>query len=199
MDPNVVLNRVGRLARLDTTVFDEVKDDINETVPALVVAIIAAFLAGLGAFLWGQIVPQESLDSGFVNSFLLGSIFMAVVYGVATLVVYVVLVQLYGIQVDLQSLIRVMGYASIPLAISVLMFVPFIWPVFSLGSLALLFVMMIYAVQSVSNADSKQVIISVAIGYAVFCLVLGFIALQTDLFEQPMGAGQFGALFDLNN
>jgi hypothetical protein len=166
MDPNVVLNRVGRLARLDTTVFDEVKDDINETVPALVVAIVSAFLAGLGAFLWGQIVPEESLDSGFVNSFLLGSVFMAVVYGVAALVVYVVLVQLYGIQVDLQALIRVMGYASIPLAISVLMFVPFIWPVFSLGSLALLFVMMIYAVQSVSNADSKQVIISVAIGYA---------------------------------
>lgn len=196
MDPNLILNRVGRLAQLDTTVFDEVKDDYNETIPAVIVAIVSAFLAGLGAFLWGEIAFDGDFDSAFVNTFLLGSIFLAVVYGAAALVIYVVLVQMYRLQVDLQSLIRVMGYAAIPLAISLLMFIPGIWPVFSLTSLALLFVMMIYAVQSVSNADSKQVIIAVTVGFAVMCLVLGFIALQTDLPDQPMGAGQFTTLFD---
>lgn len=199
MDPNVVLNRVGRLARLDTTVFDEVKDDINETVPAIIVAIVSAFLAGLGAFLWGQVVPDGDFDSGFVNAFLLGSIFLAVVYGVAALVVYVVLMQMYRVQADLQSLVRTMGYASVPLALSVLMFIPFLWPVFSLTSLALLFVMMIYAAQAATNADSKQVIVACIAGFAVMCLVLGFIALQADFPDQPMGAGQFGALFDFSD
>ena len=52
MDPNVVLNRLMRLARLDTTVFEEVRDDANETIPAIVIAVASCFLSGLGLFLW---------------------------------------------------------------------------------------------------------------------------------------------------
>lgn len=199
MDPNVILNRVMRLARLDTTVFDEVRDDQQELIPAVIVAVISAFLAGLGAFMWSQVVPASAPDSAFVNQFILGSIFLVIMYGVAGLVIYVVLAQLYKVQADLQAIIRTMGYASIPLAASVLMFIPIIWPVFSLVPLALLFVMMIYAVQSATGAESNQVVISVLIGFAVMVLILGFIAIQTDVVKAPIGAGQFGILFDLNN
>ena len=51
MDPNVILNKILRLARLDTTVFDEVRDDVNELIPAMIVAAVSALLAGLGATL----------------------------------------------------------------------------------------------------------------------------------------------------
>jgi glycerol uptake facilitator-like aquaporin len=200
MDPNVILNRVLRLARLDTSVFDEVRDDQNETIPAIVIAVVSAFLAGLGAFLWWKVVPDISSDPDnlFLNVFLLGSIFMAAMYGVAALVAYVVLAQMYKVQVDLLSLIRVMGYGSIPLALSVLMFIPIVWPVFSLLPIALLLVMVIYAVQSASGADSNQVVISSTIGIAVMILVLGLIAISgTSFSDAPMGAGQFGILFDL--
>jgi hypothetical protein len=199
MDPNVILNRVMRLARLDTTVFDEVRDDQQELVPAVIVAVISAFLAGRGACLWSQVVPVSSLDSAFLNQFILGSLFLVVMYGVSGLGIYVVLAQVYKVQADLQSIIRTMGYGAIPLAASVLMFIPIIWPVFSLVPLALLFVMMIYAVQSATGAESNQVVVSVLIGFAVMVLVLGFIAIQTDYIKAPIGAGQFGVLFDLNN
>ena len=78
------------------------------------------------------------------------------------------------------------------------MFVPFLWPVFALVPLALLFVMMIYAVQSATNADSNQVVMATSAGFAVMVLSLGVIALQHGLAEPPMGAGIFSLLFDLS-
>lgn len=197
MDFNLVLNRVMRLARLDTTVFDEVRDDQNELLPAVIVAVVCSFLAGLGAFLWSEVVPSFTPDNAFLNQFILGSIFLAIMYGVAALIVYVVLAQLYKVQVDLYAIVRTMGYAALPLALSLLMFIPGIFPVFALVPLALLFVMMIYAVQSATGADSQQVVISVLIGFTVMVLVLGFIATTSNAAKAPIGAGEFGIIFDL--
>lgn len=198
MDPNVIMNRLIRLAKLDTAVFDEVRDDERELVPAVVVAVVCAFLAGLGALLWSNVIPDGDPDSAVVNQFILGSIFMAVLYGVAALVVYVVMAQMYRIQADLMAIIRTMGYAALPLALCVLMFIPLIFPLFAIVPLALLYVMMIYAVQSATGADSGQVVVAVTIGFSVMVLVLGIIAVSTSFGDAPMGAGLFGILFDFN-
>lgn len=201
MDPNVILNRIMRLARLDTTVFDEVRDDQNETIPALIVAVVSCLLAGLGALLWWKVVPDTSSDPDglVVNTLLLGTIFMVLMYGVAALVAYLFVVQVYKVQADLLSLVRTMGYGAIPLSLSVLMWVPIIWPVFALLPLALLLVMMIYAIQAATGADSTQVVISAVAGLGAMLLVLGLIALSGDaLQDAPIGAGMFGALFDFN-
>lgn len=199
MDPNVIINRLVRLAKLDTTVFDEVRDDPKELIPAIVIAAISAVLAGLGALLFWSVVAAVTPDSAFVNQVILGSIFMAVMYGVAALVVYVVMAQMFKVQVDLQTLVRTMGYASFPLAFSVLMFIPILWPVFAIVPLALLLVTTIYAVQSATGAESNQVVIASLIGFAVFVLVLGLISSTTDYSKAPMGAGLFGIISDFNN
>lgn len=195
MDPNIILNRVMRLARLDTTVFDEVRDDPAELVPSLVVAFVSCLLAGLGSFLWWQVVPSYTPESAFINTFLLGSIFMAVIFAVMVLVIYVVMTQ-QSVQVDLYSLFRTCGYAALPLALSVLMFVPVIYPVFALAPLGLMLVFLIYAVQSASNADSNQVVMASFIGFAVFCLVAGLLAIVTSVPNAPAGAGAFGLYLD---
>jgi hypothetical protein len=139
-----------------------------------------------------------SPDGNFINNAILGSVFLAALYAVAGLVIYVVLAQMYHVQVELNALIRTLGYAAAPMAISLLMFIPVIWPVFSLVPLALLFVMMIYAVQSVSGAESKQVVMATTIGFAVMVLILGFLALASSDSDVPMGAGQFGLLLDFS-
>ena len=199
MDPNVVMNRLVRLAKLDTTVFDEVRDDANELIPAIVIAVVSSILAGLGAFMFWKAVAAGTPDSAFVNQVILGSIFMAVMYAVAALVIYVVMAQLYKVQVDLQALIRTMGYAAFPLAFCLLMFIPILWPVFAIVPLALLLVTTIYAVQSATGAESNQVVIASLIGFAVFVLVLGLISSTTDYVKAPMGAGLFGIISDYNN
>lgn len=199
MDPNLILNRVMRLARLDTTVFDEVRDDERETVPAVIVAVIACFLAGLGAWLWWEVVPDFSPDSVFVRTFLLGSIFLTAMVGVAAAVAYVVLAQMYKVQADLMAIVRCVGYATVPLAASVLMLIPFVWPIFAIVPVAAFLVMMIYALQSASGAESNQVVMSALIGFAVMVLVCGVIATSSSLTKAPMGAGLFGILSNFKN
>ena len=198
MDPNVVINRLVRLAKLDTTVFDEVRDDANELIPAVVITVVSALLAGLGALLFWSVVASGTPDRVFVNQVIFGSIFMAVMYGVAVLVVYVVMVQMFKVQVELYALARTMGYASFPLAACILMFIPILWPVFAIVPLALLLVTTIYAVQSATSAESNQVVIASLIGFAVFVLVLGVIATTSDAGKAPMGAGLFGIISDWN-
>lgn len=197
MDPNAVLNRIMRLAKLDTTVFDEVKDDINETIPAVVVAALSWLLAGIGAWLYWTVATDIEPENIFLNTVLLGTIFGAVLYFAAIAIAYVVIVQLYKVQADIQSMIRTGGYAAIPMAACVLMLLPVLWPVFAIVPLALLLVMMIYAVQASTNADSSQVVVASMLGFTVMVLVLGFIALQvTGDTDAPIGAGLFGTLVD---
>jgi len=200
MDPNIILNRVMRLARLDTSVFDEVRDDAQELVPALIVLGVSALLAGLGGALYWTFIPSEfyELDNVWLNTLILGAIFFAVMYVVAALVIYVMLAQMFKVSADLQSLLRTLGYASIPFALSLLMLLPIIWPVFALVPLALLFVMMIYAVQAATSADSNQVVMATAAGFVVMVFVLGMIALQADGGDAPIGAGVFTTLLDFS-
>ena len=200
MDPNVIVNRIIRLAKLDTTVFDEVRDDAKELIPALIVAAIACLLAGLGVLLWWNVVPDigGTPDGLVVNTLILGTIFMAAMYGVAALIIYVVMVQMYKVTVDLQALLRTMGYAAFPLALCILQFIPILWPVFALVPLALLFVMMIYAVQSATAAESTQVVMATTIGFTVMVLVLGVISTSGSLPDAPIGAGIFGIISDFS-
>lgn len=195
MDPNLILNRVLRLARLDTTVFDEVRDDANELIPAMIVAAVASLLAGLGATLFFTFNFDNGPENVWLNTFILGGIFMAALYFVWILIAYVVIVQVYRASADLQSLIRTMGYGAAPLALSVLMFIPVLYPVFAIVPLALLFVMSIYAVQSVTNADSTQVVMANTAGFAVMVLVLSIVAFSGD--SSIIGAGIFSILYEI--
>jgi hypothetical protein len=196
MDINAVMEKVMRLARLDFTVFDDVRDDQQELIPALVVAAVSILLAGFGAFLWWTIVPSYEPNSIFVNTFILGSIFAIVLYGVAALAVYVVMAQMYRVTVDLQSLVRTLGYGALPWSLSVLMLVPVIWPLFAIVPLALLFVTMNYAVRSATNAEESHALMATLIGFSIMVVVLGLISLSQSTGDAPMGAGLFGVLFD---
>ncbi|HQW50496.1 MAG TPA: hypothetical protein PL082_00455 [Tepidiformaceae bacterium] len=194
MDPNAIINRLIRLAKLDTSVFDEVRDDPAELIPALIIAGVSALLAGLGGFLFWQVNFDFEPDNLFINTFVMGGIFMAALYGVWVLLTYVVLVQIYKASADLTSLFRTMGYAAAPLALSVLMFIPVLYPVFAILPLVLLFVMSIYAAQAVTNADSTQVVMANLVGMAVFVLVLSMVAFSSD--DAYLGAGIFAMLFE---
>lgn len=190
-----ILDRLQRLAFLDTSVFEEVRDDERELGSALVVAGSACLLAGFGAWLHWE-VAQFTPEGAFVNGFLLGSLFLAAMYGAMALLIYVIMVQFFHVQVDLLAIVRTMGYAAAPLALSVGMFIPVLYPVFALMPLALLLVGMIYAVQAATGAEPVQVVVSCLIGFGVMVLVLGVVAISSSGPEAPIGAGQFGLYFD---
>jgi hypothetical protein len=192
-----MFQRIGRLARLDTSVFDEVRDDPRELVPALVIAGISCLLAGLGSWLWWELAwDAPTPDDLVVRTFILGSIFLAALYFVWIVIVYVVLAQFFKTSADLNSLIRTMGYAGVALAPSLLACLPVIYPLFFLLPIALLIIMTIYAVQACTSAEPNQVIIANLIGFSVFALLGGIIALSGDFGKAPIGAGVFSAFWD---
>lgn len=191
----VVLERLVRMVFLDTGVFEEVRDDERELGSALIVAAGACLLAGLGAWLYWE-GASATPPNAFINSFVLGSLFLAAMYGVAALLIYVMMVQFFRVQVDLLAIVRTMGYAAAPLAISLGMFLPVLYPVFALMPLALLLVAMIYAVQAATGAEPLQVVVSCLIGFGFMVLVLGVVAISSSGPDAPIGAGQFGLYYE---
>jgi hypothetical protein len=203
MDPQLILNRIMRLVRLDTTVFDEVRDDQRELVPAVVIVAVSALLAGIGVWLWLLFITPSglSVDHGKVllKVLVLGTIFAVVLWAVWVAVTYVALVQFYKEQADLQALLRTMGYAAFPFGLSILMFIPGVSFGIAMAAVVLWVVMSIYAVQAATAAGSDRVIMATLIGFAVFAIVMALIAresgLTTGIFinaeSRAIGEGEF--------
>ncbi len=182
-DMQGLMNRLMRLARLDTTVFDEVRLDASATVPSVIVAVASTFLAGLGGWLWWS-MTQDFGDKGkvLVQSLILGSVFSIALWVAWLLIVYVLLTQVFKAQADIQQLVRTMGLAAAPLALSVLMFIPGADFGIGLASIALFFGLTTIAVQAATNASAGTVLVCNAAGFAVWAIVLGFLVTDSSFF-----------------
>ncbi len=75
-DVGAAVERIRRLARFDTTVFDEVRDEPGQTLPAAAIVVVGVLLAALGGWLWLWI-EFDGLDTGriIIREFLIGTIF----------------------------------------------------------------------------------------------------------------------------
>ena len=175
MDFEVIVGRLLRLARLDTTVFDEVRMDPAATASSFVVAAAAAFAAGLGGWLWW--IQKFDFDGGrvFLQSVILGSLFAIGLWVVWLFVVYVLLTQVFRERADLQQLIRTMGLAAAPLGLSLLLLIPGINYGLALTSIALFFGLTTIAIQSVTTAEPAKVLLANAAGFAVWAVVLALL------------------------
>ena len=174
-DANALMARIRRLAMLDTSVFDEVRTDTSATVPALLVAAGAIILAALGGWFWWLI--NDIGDSGkiFWQSVVVGSIICFAVWAVWTAISYVMLTQVFRARADLNELVRVMGFAMLPLALSVILFIPGLDFGIGVASLAILFGLTQIAMQSATDAPAGQVLAANGAGFAVWAIVLGLL------------------------
>src|SRR3972149_12238669 len=102
---------LGRLIRLDLTVFDEVRSDPSATPSAIVVVFLASVLAGIGSWLWA--VQTDGVDAAevFVKSLVIGSILPTRAWFIWVYLVFQVLARAYGARTDFYELIRSMGFA----------------------------------------------------------------------------------------
>jgi hypothetical protein len=181
MDMNALMQRLRRLVMLDSSVFDEVRTDANATVPAVIIAVVSMFLFGLGGWLWYLFqdfdVVDEYVSSGdvFLRSVILGSIIALVLWGVAVGITYVMLTQVFRARADINELIRVMGFAALPLSIGVLLFIPGFDFGLALIAVALTVALTTVAVQSATDAPAGRVVASVGLGFLVWAVVLSLL------------------------
>jgi len=198
-DFNTLASRLQRLTRLDTSVFEEVREDASATVPAICVVTGATLLAGLGGWFWWLLQPFGDSTRVLFQSVIMGTIFSIALWIVWMLVTWVMLTQLFREDADWQQMLRTMGMASIPLAISFGVFVPGIGLGVGLVALVLLFGLTNIAIQAVTPADPARVLVANVAGFAVWAIVLGllvtsntYLAPGVFLFDSPVEAAGGG-------
>jgi hypothetical protein len=195
LDIGILADRLQRLVRLDTTVFEEVRQDASATVPAILVVTGSTLLAGFGGWLWWLIQPYGDEGKVFFQSVIMGTIFSIALWIVWMLVAWVVLTQLFREDADWQQMLRTMGMASFPLALSFGIFIPGVDLGIGLTSLVLLFGLTNIAIQAVTPANPAHVLVANVAGFAVWAIVLGLLVTSTNylapgifLFDAPIEA-----------
>ncbi|HLZ71196.1 MAG TPA: YIP1 family protein [Dehalococcoidia bacterium] len=182
MDTQVIVDRLQRfLLKLDTSVFEEMRDDTNATIPALIIAAIAILLAGFGGWFWW--LAQGYGDAGkiFWQSVLLGSIFAFVLWAVWIGVAYVLLVNVFHYTADIQRMFRACSFATLPLILGLLMFIPGVNLGVGVAVFGLFFLLMDIGIQVSVDAQPGHVIVSTFIGFIVFCLVLSVLVTKENV------------------
>ncbi len=175
MDINALVQRLRRLATLDTSVFDEVRTDASSTIPAVVVAVAATLISALGGWLWWLFADFGDSGKVFVQSVILGTILSVVLWGIWVAITYVMLTQVFRAKADVNELIRVMGFAAAPLALTVLMFIPGLDFGIGLAATALFFATTVLAVQTATDAPAGRSLVATLAGFAVWAIVLGLL------------------------
>ena len=177
-----LIARLRRAVMLDATAFEEARDDATFTPLALGAAAVAVFLAGLGTFLWSEVVA-DGLDGVFVDAVILGSIFLILLWLAGMATAYVVLTQVYKESVAPDALARVMAMGHIPFALGLLIFIPGIGFAFGLLSVALMFFYTIYGIRAAfPSIDPFRVLLSTLAGFAVWAMILPLLTGVGDTF-----------------
>lgn len=168
---------LGRLVRLDLTVFDDVKEDVGATVPALAVVLVASLVAGLGSWLWWVLgdTPGKNGEA-FLKTFLLGGIFQALLWVLWVYIAAMLLSRFFGASADLNQMMRTMGLAFAPMVIAILMVIDVLAVPFGVIAIAATLLLSNAAIQATTDAEPRQVILANVAGFAVFAIVLGILA-----------------------
>ena len=178
LDVGAIVSRIQRLARLDTTVFDEVRNAASETIPALAVVIGSTLLSAIGVWLW-LTLEVDGLDTAQVilKLVILGTAVTVGAWALWALVTQVVLLNVFGVQADRMSLIRCMGYAAAPAAAMLLMLVPTIGLGIGIAATVAWFTLTNYAIQAAAPAARpNQVVLANIAGFAVFAVLMALLA-----------------------
>jgi hypothetical protein len=180
-------------------VFEEVRADASATVPSICVVVGATLLAGLGGWFWWLLQPWNDSTRVLIQSVIMGTLFSVALWIVWMLVAWVMLTQLFREDADWQEMLRTMGLATVPLALSLGVFVPGVGTGVGLASLALLFGLSNIAIQAVTRADPAKVLVANAAGFTVWAIVLGLLVTSNNylapgifLFDSPVEAAGGG-------
>jgi hypothetical protein len=169
---NEIVDLFRRVARLDPDAFKEIRDARSLTPYALGGLIVVILLAGFGAYLYGQTVLEFGGFS-FVKTALLGSLFTLILFAAGFGITYVVLTQLFRIDIAPDALFRLLAVGYLPYALGVFVCIPELGFVFGLLSILGVFYWSTFALRSALPAASELRLSAAVI--AGICLWAAFI------------------------
>lgn len=177
---------LGRLVRLDLTVFEEVRSQPSATSGAVAVVFGSSVLAGIGSWLWAVNWSPIDATDVLIRSLVIGSILQTLVWFIWVYIVFMVLVRAYGARTDFAELTRTMGFAFSPMALSVLIWVEGFTVPFGIIAISSTVLFNFFAMQAASNAEPRQALVADVAGFAVFAVVMGVLA---NIGEVSAGGG----------
>lgn len=177
MTSDLILNRLRRLIMLDTTVFPEVRDDRSFTAIVAGLAAGAVIMAGLGAFLYGQTVLDFTPENWFLETAVMGSIFTIILLAAAIALTYLVLAEIFKVQVTLDGLGRVLALSYTTYALSFFVFLPEVGFTFGVLSIAAMFYYAVSGVRAAApEASAGAAVLSVGAGFVLWITVMALIS-----------------------
>ena len=177
------------LLDLDMRVFEEARGHASATLAGIAVAGVSLLLSGLGGWLWWLVSGFGDAGDIFLHSTVIGSLIALALWALWLGVVYLILTQLFRQRAYVEQLMRVMGLAMAPLALTALMFIPLISFAIGVTALAATFALSCVAIKSVTSAENGQVLAANAAGFLVWASVLTLLASSSTL--QPHAPGVF--------
>ncbi|HKZ50759.1 MAG TPA: YIP1 family protein [Dehalococcoidia bacterium] len=169
---------VRRILRFDFGVFAEIRSEASATTPAILTVLAASLLAGFGSWIWA--VEQSQLDGEegevFVKSLVMGGLLQLLAWFLWVYVAYQVLARVYRIHTNFYELVRVMGFAFLPVGLSILIAIDSLAVPIGVIGWAIAVLTTNAALQTATAADSQQATVANITGFALFAIVMGFLA-----------------------
>ncbi|MEX2237597.1 MAG: Yip1 family protein [Dehalococcoidia bacterium] len=176
MDPSRVLNWLGRVIRLDTTAFDEIKIDPSGLIAGLVVVFVTNLVIGIGTYLYAEFEDYPETGDLLLRSVIIGSIVQTIVWMAWPGVAHLLVNSVYKGRSNIQQLIATLGFAYVPAIVSFFIFITFLdWPFAILGMVGA-FVLSQYAIAAATDTTSSQITMANLAGFAAFAVIMGAVS-----------------------
>jgi len=164
-----MVDRIMRIVKLDFSVFREIESDPQATTEAAIVVAVASFLPALASAV-GSDYPVATFTQSIINGFVGWIVWSAVTYFVGK--------SLFSGGGTLAQMLRVLGYASAPRVLGVLVVIPCVGWLAGLAGLVLSLVAGVMAIKEALDVElgtAIAVVVVGAIGMAIFWAIVGLI------------------------
>ena len=179
-----MFNRIMKAAMLDVDFFNEAEKDTSLNQEALMVVILVSIAGGIGSFI------AALMGLGFKAAImaLIVPVVMGVVsYYIWAYVTYFVGTKLFGATADPGEMLRVLGYASGPRALSILGFIPCLGGIAGLVGGIWALVAGFIGAREALDLDNGKTAMTVGIGWVIVFFI--GLAISAVLGVGAMGLG----------
>ena len=181
-----MINRIIGVLTLNVNVFEEIEHDENATTEAAMIVAVVAVISAIGGFLSVQfggdamaqfseqfggdvpfpiptISPIGTAVTSFVGTFVGWILWSALTYFIGT--------NLFKGQATIGEMLRVIGYAQVPLVLNLVSFIPCLGAIISLVASIWSLVAGFVAVRQGLDIDNTQTAITVVISFIIAFIV----------------------------
>jgi hypothetical protein len=165
-----MLRRMINAARPHTATYEEVENDPNATIQAILVVIIVALAAGIGGFLAVEdeaVNPIWGLVSGVIGGLISWTLWVLVTFWVGTTIL-----KTSRTNASWGQLVRTTGFAQTPGTLQILVFIPIIgWIISVIAGIWLLVTMVVAVRQALGYESIWRALGVVVIGFIIMTVV----------------------------